>query len=73
MSEVNDTSMFFPTPKKIHMTYSSHCFSSCYPCSRDKKIKVVDGTLATVVGQGKFVFNFGSHIKICVICSKTFS
>ena len=27
-----------------HMTFSSHCFSSYNPCSRDKKIKVVDDT-----------------------------
>ena len=46
-----------------HMTFSSNQFSSYNPCPRDKKIEVVDGTLATV----------SSHIKFCVICSKTFN
>lgn len=37
-----------------HMTYSSQCFFSYNPCSKDKKIKIVDGTLAIVASQGKF-------------------
>lgn len=34
------------------MTYSFHKFSTYNPCPCNKKITIVDGSLATVVGQG---------------------
>ena len=48
------------------MTYSSQCFSSYNPCSRDKQIKIVDGTLAIVAGQGKFSLTSALTLK-CVL------
>ena len=40
-----------------HMTYNSYHISSYNPCLRNQKIKVADGTLALVVGQGTITLN----------------
>ncbi|KZV42538.1 hypothetical protein F511_37687 [Dorcoceras hygrometricum] len=39
------------------MTGSSKLFHSCIPCAGNQKIKIADGTLSAIVGQGSIVIS----------------
>ena len=38
-----------------HMTGTSELFSSYTPCAENQKVKIVDGSFATVVGKGTII------------------
>ena len=45
------------------MTYSANCFTTYQPCPSNKKIKVADGSLITVAGQGTVAFSSSLILK----------
>lgn len=56
-NKCNSTTWVIDSGATDHMAHSTSCFTTYQPCSSNRKIKVADGSLINVVGQGTVVFS----------------